>query len=97
MPGPQKWAALDVETNVHDSCDSAATSENFGRNQRLDWVVSSGALTRLAPWDQIGGWDTDFFPLDWFDIDFGYRLTKAGFVTVLEPNAYIEHDRRVPS
>jgi len=72
----------------------ASTPENFDRNQRLDWVVSSGALTRLAPWDHIGGWDADFFPLDWSDIDFGYRLTKAGFVTVLEPNAHIEHDRR---
>ena len=23
MPGPQKWAALDVKINVHESCDSA--------------------------------------------------------------------------
>jgi GT2 family glycosyltransferase len=72
----------------------SSAPENFDRSQRLDWVVSSGALTRLAPWDQIGGWDADFFPLNWSDIDFGYRLTRAGYITALEPDAHIEHDRR---
>lgn len=72
----------------------SSAPEDLDRGQRLDWVVSSGALTRLTPWDRIGGWDPDFFPLDWSDIDFGYRLTQAGFVCVLEPLAHIEHDRK---
>jgi N-acetylglucosaminyl-diphospho-decaprenol L-rhamnosyltransferase len=84
---------IDGEMDVAFPTVSSAP-ENFDRSQRLDWVASSGALTRLAPWDQIGGWDADFFPLDWSDIDFGYRLTRAGFLTVLEPYAHIKHDRR---
>jgi GT2 family glycosyltransferase len=67
--------------------------ENFDRSQRLDWVASSGALARLSAWDQVGGWDPDFYPLLWSDVDFGFRLTRAGHTVELEPDARVEHDR----
>jgi N-acetylglucosaminyl-diphospho-decaprenol L-rhamnosyltransferase len=70
----------------------ATAPENFDRDQRLDWVASSGALARLSAWDAIGGWDPDFYPLIWSDVDYGFRLTHAGFVVALEPDARIEHD-----
>jgi GT2 family glycosyltransferase len=66
--------------------------EDFDRSQRLDWVASSGVLARLSAWDRVAGWDPDFYPLVWSDTDFGFRLTQAGFVVVLEPDARIEHD-----
>ena len=67
--------------------------EDFDRNQRLDWVASSGVLARLSAWDRVDGWDPDFYPLVWSDVDFGFRLKQAGFSAVLEPDARIEHDR----
>jgi GT2 family glycosyltransferase len=66
--------------------------EYFDRRQPLDWVASSGSLARLSAWDSVGGWDPDFYPVIWSDVDFGFRLTRAGFVVALEPDARIEHD-----
>jgi GT2 family glycosyltransferase len=66
--------------------------ERFDRRQPLDWVASSGSLARLSAWDSVGGWDPDFYPVIWSDVDFGFRLTRAGFVVALEPDARIEHD-----
>ena len=58
----------------------------------LDWVASSAALVRTAAWDAVGGFDHAFFPLLWSDVDFGYRLGRAGFRSVLEPAARIAHE-----
>lgn len=58
----------------------------------LDWVSSSGCLARLAAWDSVGGFDPAFFPLQWSDVDFCTRLGRAGFRSVLEPAARIEHE-----
>jgi N-acetylglucosaminyl-diphospho-decaprenol L-rhamnosyltransferase len=70
----------------------ATAPENFDRSQPLDWVASSGSLARLSAWDAVGGWDPDFYPVIWSDVDFGFRLRRAGFVVALEPDARIEHD-----
>lgn len=61
-------------------------------DHRLDWVASSGTLARLTAWDAVGGFDPAFFPLQWSDVDFGYRLGRVGFRSVLEPAARIRHE-----
>ena len=59
----------------------------------LDWVTLSGALVRCEVWDEVGGMDPMFFPLQWSDIDLGYRITKSGSFAVLEPQAKVTHHR----
>jgi GT2 family glycosyltransferase len=59
---------------------------------RPDWVSSSASLARMSAWDAVGGYDPTFFPLLWSDVDFGYRLGKAGFGSALEPTARITHE-----
>ena len=58
----------------------------------LDWVASSAALVRTTAWDAVGGFDPAFYPLLWSDVDFGYRIGRAGLWSVLEPAARIEHE-----
>lgn len=57
----------------------------------LDFVASSGALARLSAWDEVGGYDPDFYPLLWSDADFCGRLLRAGHRIALEPSAIVDH------
>jgi len=66
--------------------------EDLDLNFPLDWVSTSGALVRLTSWDAAGGYDPDFYPLQWSDVDFTYRLKKAGFEIVLDAQARINHE-----
>ena len=61
-------------------------------NYPLSWVASSASLVRLTAWDAVGGYDPAFYPLLWSDVDFGYRVGRAGFSSALEPSARIEHE-----
>lgn len=67
--------------------------DDVDHDVRLDWVTLSGALVRCEVWDEVGGMDPMFFPLQWSDIDLGYRMTKIGSSVVLEPQAKVTHQR----
>ncbi|CAM8620368.1 COG1216 Predicted glycosyltransferases [Acidimicrobiia bacterium] len=93
IPASSRAGIVNPEGEMESWYPFAPTApENFDRSQRLDWVASSGALARLSDWDAVGGWDPDFYPVIWSDVDFGFRLTRAGFVVAIEPDARIEHD-----
>jgi GT2 family glycosyltransferase len=72
---------------------SDITPNEIDNGVRLDWVTLSGALVRCEVWDEVGGMDPMFFPLQWSDIDLGYRMTKIGSSVVLEPQAKVTHQR----
>lgn len=72
---------------------SDITPNEIDNGVRLDWVTLSGALVRCEAWDEVGGMDPMFFPLQWSDIDLGYRMTKIGSSVVLEPQAKVTHQR----
>jgi GT2 family glycosyltransferase len=57
----------------------------------LDFVVSSGMLVRTSAWDQVGGYDPTYFPLQWSDADFCRRLRTAGWHVALSGDAVIHH------
>ncbi|MBA2560628.1 MAG: glycosyltransferase [Propionibacteriales bacterium] len=67
--------------------------EDLDLDHRLDFVASSGMLTRLAVWDDVGGFDPDFYPVSWSDVDFCHRVRSAGHRLALVPAAHIAHDR----
>ena len=58
---------------------------------RLDWLQLGGAIIRVDAWDAVGGMDASFFPVQWADVDFGFRLTQAGMNVALEPAARFTH------
>ncbi len=69
------------------------TPNQVDQDVRLDWVTLSGALVRCEAWDEVGGMDPMYFPLQWSDIDFGYRISRIGFLVILEPRARVTHER----
>lgn len=56
-----------------------------------NWLTLSGALIQTKAWDAIGGPDPCFFPLQYVDVDFGYRLTAAGYGLAISTQARIDH------
>lgn len=53
-------------------------------------VNSAGMLVRRAVWDELGGFDADV-PLYFDDIDFGWRVARAGHRTVTAPAGVLFH------
>ena len=58
---------------------------------RLDWLQLGGAVIRSDAWDAVGGMDASFFPVQWADVDFCFRVTQAGLGIALEPTARFTH------
>ncbi|MFI5427582.1 glycosyltransferase [Aeromicrobium sp. UC242_57] len=53
-------------------------------------VNTAGILIRRDVWDELDGFDPQL-PLYFDDIDFGWRLARAGYRTVTAPSAIIFH------
>lgn len=58
---------------------------------RLDWMQLGGSIIRSDAWDAVGGMDAAFFPVQWADVDFCFRVTRAGLGVALEPTARFTH------
>lgn len=56
------------------------------------WLSGSCLLVRWDAFDAVGGFDERYF-MYMEDIDFGDRLTRAGWDNVYCPDAVIEHDQ----
>ena len=69
------------------------TPDQVDQDVRLDWVTLSGALVHCEAWDEVGGMDPMFFPLQWSDCDLGYRMTRIGIPVLLEAAARVTHER----
>ena len=57
----------------------------------LPWAVGAFLLVRRSAWDEIGGFDSAL----WMyaeDMDLGWRMRGAGWVTRYEPRATIHHE-----
>lgn len=67
--------------------------EDLDLSRPLSFVASSGSLIPLAVWDEVGGFDPDFYPLLWSDVDFCHRVRSTGHAVVLTPAAAIDHDQ----
>jgi GT2 family glycosyltransferase len=92
VPARSRAGLLDADGTMASWFPTEDTApEDLDVTRSLDWVASSGSLARLSAWDAVGGFDPAFFPLLWSDVDFCTRLGRAGFRSVLEPTARIEH------
>jgi GT2 family glycosyltransferase len=61
------------------------------RARRVPWAIAAFLLVRRAAWDQVGGFD-ERQQLYAEDLDLGWRLRRAGWVTRYEPHAAVEHE-----
>lgn len=64
---------------------------DYSRGPRdAGWLSGACVLVRRSVFDQIGGFDEDFF-MYFEDVDLGYRLGKLGYRNRYEPAAVVEH------
>ncbi len=54
------------------------------------WLSGACLLVRRSAFDQINGFDTEFF-MYFEDVDLGFRLSKLGYRNVYEPSAIVTH------
>lgn len=60
----------------------------------MPWAIAAFLAVRRAAFDQVGGFDER----QWMyaeDLDLGWRLHRAGWLTVHEPAAVVDHDGSV--
>ncbi|ROZ63034.1 glycosyltransferase [Kocuria soli] len=60
--------------------------EAYSASSSLRWRYWAGnASVPAAAYRELGGYDPDYRRYGWEDVDFGYRLNRAGVPVVLEP------------
>lgn len=60
--------------------------------REVDWVSGSAMFVRRSAFDQLGGFDPDYW-MYLEDVDLCYRLNKAGWKTAYEPAACVVHEQ----
>ncbi len=61
------------------------------RARVVDWAIGAFLVVRREAWDDAGGFDV----AQWMyaeDLDFGWRLARAGWRTLYEPEAHVDHE-----
>ncbi len=71
-----------------------AARDAFEQSTEVLAVSSAGTLVRRDVWDDVGGFD-ETLPLLHDDIDFGWRVNRAGHVALCVPAARMRHARAV--
>ncbi len=56
----------------------------------VGWLSGSCVLIRRSAFDQIGGFDEDYF-MYFEDVDLGFRLGKADWISLYNPEASVMH------
>ncbi len=63
------------------------------QNQReTAWVSGGSGAFRRSGWMELGGFDTDYKPAYWEDIDLSFRARKKGWQVIFEPKAIVYHN-----
>jgi N-acetylglucosaminyl-diphospho-decaprenol L-rhamnosyltransferase len=57
---------------------------------RMEWVSGSAMLVRRAAFDEVGGFDEDFF-MYVEDVDLCWRLRRSGWMAAYEPRTFVTH------
>ena len=67
---------------------------SFGRSgaQSVDQVAGAAFMVRRAAFDEVGGFDEQFFPAWYEDVDFCKMISKSGWKICFHPEARFHHD-----
>jgi len=55
------------------------------------WISGGSGIFDRKKWIELNGFDTDFYPAYWEDIDISYRARKKGWEVLFEPKAIVHH------
>jgi GT2 family glycosyltransferase len=63
----------------------------YTESHAIDYHGSAGMLIRRQAWASIGGFDDEYYPAYYGDVDFCFRLRERGWLVLLEPQARVRH------
>jgi GT2 family glycosyltransferase len=55
------------------------------------WASGGSALFDKEKWQQLGGFDLDYYPAYWEDTDLSFRARKMGWKVLFEASAVVHH------
>jgi GT2 family glycosyltransferase len=82
--------AAELNPSLDPSLDPSLLGGGHLRNTEVLAVGSAGALVRRDAWHELGGYDRAL-PLFGDDVDFGWRVNRAGHRVLVVPSARIRH------
>lgn len=59
--------------------------------QNTLWVSGGSSVIRTTLFKKLGGFDENYNPFYWEDIDLSYRALKSGYTLVFNPKSVVEH------
>lgn len=55
------------------------------------WPEGGSCLIARDLFLSLGGYDSDYAPFYWEDVDLGYRASKKGWLSIYDPNIIVRH------
>lgn len=56
------------------------------------WASGGSAIFDKTKWLELGGFDLDFYPAYWEDVDLSYRARRKGWQVLFEAQAIVHHN-----
>ncbi len=81
------WDALAIALGLDEALGVRFSSDS---KRAVDFVSGGAMMVRRIAFEKVGGFDENFF-MYLEDMDFCYRLRKAGYKTVFTPDIVISH------
>lgn len=70
--------------------DSAPDNQN-GELLPTAWAEGGSTILRKSMWDTLGGFDENYSPFYWEDVDLSYRAKLKGWQVLFSPQIMVEH------
>lgn len=64
---------------------------NYGNAEEVDQPAGACLAVKRQAWDEVNGFDEEFFPVWFEDVDFCRRLRSTGWKIVYHPDAIFSH------
>ena len=65
--------------------------------RQVDYVSACSLLVRRRAWEQVGGFDNDYHPAYYEDVDLCLALRESGYQVLLEPRSRVWHHESASS
>jgi GT2 family glycosyltransferase len=78
-------------STIHVGRETAGDSLDWRFVRRVDYSSACSLLVTRRAWEDVGGFDTEYYPAYYEDVDFCLALRKLGYQVLLEPRSRVWH------
>lgn len=65
--------------------------EELNRKRETDYISGASVIIRKELWDAIGGFDEQFAPAYYEDVDLAFQVRERGYRVVYQPESEVVH------